>query len=484
MPAETIPIRRLPGAPKLSVDYVTDFSRLSELFAYDFRDPAALVRAARTATARDLPREELADVLLAQNRSFGSGEQALGKIELLRDRECAVVVTGQQPGLFGGPLYNLYKAATTVRLALRVEEETGRACLPVFWVAGDDHQLAGVDHIHTLDDSAGPVRITWSHEGSRRIRPLSALTLDEGIVDALARLAEAACAAPHRDEVVDLLSDCYRVEDRFCDGFSRLLAKLFEREGLVVIDASDPRVRRLGMGSLAAELEFPSPSTEAARAASEQVAALGYPVQVALRDDRLNLFSGRAERFRLRCAPSGFEISIRSGTIDAAELRSRFSAALEDFSPNVLLRPLYQDALFPTAAYVAGPSEIAYFAQLKPVYSRFGIPMPVVYPRKSITLINRKARELLTENGLRLEDFWADPPVSPDTRDGEWLSAYLRPGGEAQERVLGLVQGLLDSGLGLVSTVVAGLELDEFDHQAVLAHADDPVSAAMDAERG
>ena len=137
----TIPVRLLPGAPKLFVDYISDFGRVSDLFEHDFRDPGAFVRAADTAAARELPRDAVADVLLAQSRLFRSGQPTVRNIERLRDPNSVAVVTGQQPALFGGPLYNLYKALTAVRLSQALEERTGRPHVPVFWIANDDHGL-------------------------------------------------------------------------------------------------------------------------------------------------------------------------------------------------------------------------------------------------------------------------------------------------------------------------------------------------------
>ncbi len=470
MSTGTVPMRLLPGAPKLSVDYISDFDLVSDFFAHDFRDDNAFARAGRVAAARELPRDAVADVLLAQNRIFGGGQRTMQNVDRLRDRESVVVVTGQQPALFGGPLYNLYKAATTVRLSQHLEEQTGRAHVPVFWIANDDHELARVDHIHALDGDSRLARIAWHHEIPRSVQPIAAVRLDEAVAGALDRLAEIADGSRHGEDVLDLLAGSFRAGERLSDSFARLLSKLFESEGLVLVDPSDPRLRRLGMPRLAAELSFPSPATEAARAATKELAARGYPAQVALRDDRLNMFFGRAERFRLRCGSSGFQIGHRSERIDAAGLRSSFHAALEQFSPNVLLRPLYQDALFPTVAYVAGPSEIAYFAQLKPVYSRFEMPMPVIYPRTSITLVNARARSLLAGSGLRIEDVWG---ATLDPR----LSSYLLPGGLPQERMLGIAHGLLDHGLELVSSVLSTVSFSVFDHQVVFV--DDDAAAPV-----
>lgn len=473
----TIPVRLLPGAPKLFVDYVSDFGRVSDLFEHDFRDPDALARAGHTAAARELPRDGVADVLLAQNRLFGSVPAAMRNIDRLRDPNAVAVVTGQQPALFGGPLYNLYKALTAVRLAQALEEQTGRPHVPVFWIANDDHGLASVDHINVLREGGELERVAWQHSMPRVVQPIAVVRLDGAVVEALDHLAESAAGASLRGDVLEVLSDCFRAGERLSDSFARLLSSLFGRDGLVLVDPSAPELRRLGMPMLAAELSFPSPATEAAREATTELSARGYPVQVPLRDDRLNLFYGRSERFRLRCGTEGFQISHRSGLVDAAALRSSFHAAPEQFSPNVLLRPLYQDALFPTAVYVAGSSEIAYFAQLKPVYARFGIPMPVVHPRLSVTLVNSGAHSLLAGSGLGIEDVWAGRAESSSLR------SCLLPDGQPQERVLGLVHALLESGLEFVAHVGSQVSPFEFDHQVVAVKADSAASAGTASAR-
>lgn len=467
----TIPVRLLPGAPKVFVDYISDFGRVSDLFEHDYRDPDAFVRAGDIAAARELPRDAVVDVLLEQNRRFGSGQSALRNVDRLRDPNAVAVVTGQQPALFGGPLYNLYKGVTAVRLAQALEEQTGRPHVPVFWIANDDHSLTEVDHISVLRESGELERVAWGHSLGRIVQPLAVVRLDDAVGEALDLLAVSAAGTSKRGDVLELLSDCFRAGERLSDSFARLLATLFDRYGLVLIDPSEPTLRRLGMPLVAAELAFASPTTEAAREASTELSARGYPVQVPLRDDRLNLFYGRSERFRLRCGPDGFQMSLKSGLIDAAALRSSFDAAPEQFSPNVLLRPLFQDALLPTAAYVAGPSEIAYFAQLRPVYERFGIPMPIVHPRLSVTLVNRSVSSLLARSGLGIEDVWAG------RADSVPLRSCLLPEGQPQERVLGIVHALLESGLELVADLDSQVSPFEFDHQVVNVKADSAASA-------
>jgi SAM-dependent methyltransferase len=236
--------------------------------------------------------------------------------------------------------------------------------------------------------------------------------------------------------------------------FGRLLSRLFERDGLVVIDASDARLRRLGMPALAAELAFPSPTAAAAAIAAERIAELGYKLQVPLRSDRLSLFYGRPRRFRVRASATGFQVVHDGELVTHAALLAQYAAQPQALSPNALLRPLYQDALLPTAAYVAGPSEIAYYAQMLPVYERFDMQMPLIHPRKSVTLIDG------APDGPNCADVFRDVAAL-----GPLLGsphAELAPGGEPQERVLEV-----PSAEDFVDELLDRLDLDDFDHQLI-----------------
>ena len=379
--ARSVPIELLPGAPSLFVDYVRDFERVRELFAYDYRDAAALARSTDAAASRTLPREAVADVLVEQQTTA----TAAANVERLREPGSTAIVTGQQPAPGGGPLYTLYKAATAVLLARR----TG--AVPVFWIANDDHELG------------------------------AAMVGDESLT-------------AH---------------------FGGLLSRLYERDGLVVIDASDARLRRLGMPALAAELDVPSPTAVAAGVAAARIAELGHRLQVPLRTDRLSLFHGHPRRFRVRASAEGFQIANGAEPIARAEAVALYAARPDAFSPNALLRPLYQDALLPTAAYVAGPSEIAYFAQLLPVYEHFGMQMPVIYPRKSVTLLDGPSR------GRSVADVFRDVAALGALDRSPY--AELAPRGEPQERVLEV-----PFAEDLVDEILERLDLDDFDHQVIV----------------
>src|SRR4029079_3921352 len=460
----TVRTALVPSAPPIFIDYIERFEHVGSLFRHDFRDPSSFERAGAAAAARDLPRGAVADVLHDQHAAFGGSDSAARNIERLRDPEAVAVLTGQQPALFGGPLYNLYKAATAVQLGRQLDATSGRPHVPVFWIANDDHSLDAVDPVRAVAADGTVVPITWEHGRTRSTQPLSLVRLDRGVEPALELLSEV-CTSPG----VGLAARTFRAGERLSDCFGRFLGAALSDDGLVVVDPSDGRLRELGMSRLAAELDYPAPSATAARTPTECLQAQVYPPQVALRDDRLGLFHGETARFRLRVSDAGCQNAVGTAPLEWSAARAMFAAAQREFSPNVLLRPIYQDALFPTVAYVGGPSEISYFAQLAPVYARGGLPMPVIYPRTSVTLLNARADRDLDAFGLSVEDVFRDTAAlgSPAfVRPGRrWLYAFLAPDGAPQERVIGAV-------CMPTAHALSNLSLDVFDHQVIQTHDD------------
>ena len=203
--------------------------------------------------------------------------------------------------------------------------------------------------------------------------------------------------------------DTFRAGERLSDCFGRLPGGSVRETASwwsirVTVDCGE-----LGMPRLAAELDFPAPSATAARRPHRVASGAGLSTPGgAPRRTGSDLFHGETARFRLRVSEAGCQMAFGTAPVEWRAARATFAARQREFSPNVLLRPIYQDALFPTAAYVGGPSEISYSAQLAPVYARFGLPMPVMYPRKSVTLLNARANRELDALGLSVEDVFRD----------------------------------------------------------------------------
>jgi bacillithiol biosynthesis cysteine-adding enzyme BshC len=404
-----IPTRLLPHLSPLARDYFYDFARVQEFYDGDFRDPAAFERQASRVKSRALPREDLAAILTEQNRNFGCGSETLDQVEkLVRDRAGAVV-TGQQVGLFSGPLYTIYKALTAVKLAANLGRRGLGRFVPIFWLASDDHDLAEIDHITLLDKENKLAEIRCPMPSREAKTPASNLILPPDVLGCLQKLADSTLNTEFKADVIGGLSEAYKPGRSYVEAFARWLSRLFKAQGLIIIDPADARLKEMGKDVFRRELDEDSPSTRRAVDASEKLRRAGYGVQVPLHEGIFNLFHLEGERRTILGKGDALTIKGMETPVRKDELLARAKERPFLFSPNVLLRPIYQDAILPTVAYVGGLAEVAYFAQLKGVYAAFGLPMPVVYPRKSVTVVEKKVGQVLEKCGLEIPDFWTQP---------------------------------------------------------------------------
>lgn len=379
------------------------------LYRHDPASADARAEAARLAAAHAAHRDAVADVLAEQNAAWGATDEVLAQVEALRDPEAVAVVTGQQLGLFAGPLYTPYKALSAVRLAERLAEETGRPVVPVFWLADEDHDFA---EIRRALFSRGPDVFTATYDDGQRPDanrgPVGRMVLDAEAVGAAFDAMEAALpAGPHRAEAIALARETYVPGRTMRDAFALLLRRLVP--DVVLMSADDARLKRLAAPLLARELaEWPD-TLARLEARSTDLAAAGFHAQIA--PTAVNLFWIADDGRRLALDPveaGAFEVRGEGVRFTRGDLLARLAAEPERFSPNVVLRPLVQDTLLPTAAYVAGPGEAAYFAQLEPAYEAFGVPMPVIEPRLSLTLVEPGVAKTLDRYGLDVPDLKGD----------------------------------------------------------------------------
>lgn len=397
---------RHPPLPPLADDYVYDHGKVREFYNGDFRAPGAYERQAERVRSRQIAREDLAEVLTEQNRSYGCGPETLGAVErIVRDKACAVV-TGQQVGLFSGPLYTIYKALTATKLADALSRRGPGSFVPVFWLASDDHDLAEIDHITLMDKDNRLQEIRCPSPSRESKVPVSNIPLPREIADCLDELRSMTLDTEFKSDILASLGEAYAPGSTYVEAFGRWMTRLFRSRGLILIDAGHPRLKEMGRDVFYREIAEDSPSTRQALAASERLRQAGYEAQIPLHAGILNQFYVERERHAIQWKDGAFDIK---GLPSLATKEDLLRLAKEKpflFSPNVLLRPLYQDAVLPTVAYVGGPSEIAYFAQLKGVYEAFGLPMPVIYPRKSLTIVERKVDHILKKYHLSVPDLW------------------------------------------------------------------------------
>ncbi|OGB94046.1 MAG: bacillithiol biosynthesis cysteine-adding enzyme BshC, partial [candidate division NC10 bacterium RBG_16_65_8] len=320
-------------------------------------------------------------VLLAQQEVWEAPPAVRRRIDELCTPGGLAVCTGQQTALFGGPLFTLYKALTAVALASRLEHALRRPVVPLFWMASEDHDVAEADHVYLADRGGNLTQLRHTAWASPDGFMPANLRLGPAIHETLARLREFLPATEFSDALCDALARAYIPDRTLSEAFARWLTHLLGETGLVLVDAADPDLKRLAAGIFRREVEEAPRTSAAILDVSRALRASGYPAQIDARPDGVNCFLLQAGRRALARDPAGFRLRDTGEVISAAALHRMAQESPERFSPNVALRPVVQDTLFPTLAYVAGPGELAYFAQLRPVYAAFDVPMPAIVPR-------------------------------------------------------------------------------------------------------
>jgi len=401
-----IPFQQIPGASRLIIDYFENFSKVADFFNGDYRAPQTFAETAKSVAKHQLPLTELAPILREQNQFFDCGAQTLEKIDLLANNQACAVVTGQQTGLFGGPLFTIYKTLTALKLAASLNRNHGASFVPVFWLASDDHDFAEVAHVAINDKANQPYKISYESPIIENKLPVSKIILTEAIEKALSALSENTHPSDFKDDVLAALTTAYQPGTSFSHAFGKWMMTLFKSFGLIIIDASEPRIKALATDIFLQEISGSSSSSHAAAQTSQILQDRGYHTQVSVKENFSNLFYAEDERHSIQFREKEILIKGKAAPMTATQLLEVAAAKPHYFSPNVLLRPLYQDALLPTVAYIAGPAEIAYYAQMKGIYEKFNLPMPIIYPRKSLTLLEGKIKKTLNNYKLAAPDFW------------------------------------------------------------------------------
>jgi bacillithiol biosynthesis cysteine-adding enzyme BshC len=408
-----IPFSRLPGANRLFIDYLENFDQLSKFYAVDYRSRAALLSQIDLVAPRDYPRAEIAKILQRQNRQWGAGEPTENQIAALEKNGSVAVVTGQQVGIYGGPLFTLYKALTCLKLAESLRARTGREVVPIFWLAADDDDIVEVNRLTVMNRENELVSFSCLLDSDGR-RPVSQVHFTENVEVCHHTLDAAIPESEFKPDILQSLRQAYRAGVSLPEAFAQWLTNLLGYYGLVVMNPADAEIKRLAGPLFELEIRADSPSTTAALKTVEQLAASGYSPQVSLRRDRLNLFYVQTQRYTLEQRDGAYASTEGAIRLSRDELLKNLRQHPEWFSPNVMLRPLMQDFLLPTVAYVAGPAEIAYFAQFSGAYEAFSIPMPAIFPRQSLTLLEKKIARVLEKYELQIADFWTTPSGSKE----------------------------------------------------------------------
>lgn len=400
-----VDVRRFPWVRPLAGEYAFNFSTVAELYAGDPRSPDAWHETRERVIAHRRQRETIAQVLAAQQARRGAPRESRAAAARLTNPQAVAVVTGQQAGAFGGPLFTILKAITSLQLARRAESTLGGPVVPVFWVDAEDHDWDEVASATVLDAQHQPRTITLAAPDGAGDLPIAALRLDDRVLEPLAECESTLAPTEFTSGVMQALRAAYRPGAGMADAFATWLESQLGAHGLVVFDSSDPAVKPLLADVFRREVTSPGETAARAAKAGDTLAARGHTPQVVPQPDSVSLF--RLDGGRKPIRRQGDRFIAGDSVFTAEALAAETAANPNRFSPNVLLRPIVQDTLFPTVCYVAGPSELAYLGQLGEVYDHFGLPLPLIHPRASATIVDSATVRFLQKYNVPLEELQA-----------------------------------------------------------------------------
>jgi bacillithiol biosynthesis cysteine-adding enzyme BshC len=400
--ATGVDVRRFPWIRPLAGDYAYNFKQIEGLYAGNPVEPDAWRDAVARAQQKARDRGALVSLLQAQQAQRNAPPAARAAVARLADPAAVTVVSGQQAGVFGGPLFTLLKAITALQLARRTERNVEVPVVAVFWVDAEDHDWEEVRSCTVLDAEFQPRTVTLPDlEGAGEL-PIAQLKLVPQVEQTIDELASLLQQTEFTSQITADLRAAWKPGMGMAGAFATWIETLLGPHGLVVFESADAAAKPLVADVFSKELASPGRTATLAAGAGDALAALGHAPQVVLQPDSVALFSLEGGRRPIK--RQGDQLVI-GDTVHSSDALSREAAARPaGFSPNVLLRPIVQDTLFPTICYVAGPSELAYLGQLRGVYEQFGVPMPLMFPRTTATLLDSGATRFLEKYGVPFLD--------------------------------------------------------------------------------
>ncbi|HTY37748.1 MAG TPA: bacillithiol biosynthesis cysteine-adding enzyme BshC [Bacteroidota bacterium] len=397
----------------LFVDYISDFQSVGKFYGGDFRSESHWKSMLGKVADRSIDRSALVQILGNQNRNFHCGVRTLANIDALLNDNTVAIVTGQQVGLFTGPLYTILKTLTALKLVESLSERfPDYNFVPVFWLEGEDHDLEEVNSIKVLSTSNDIQEFRYEMKKASDDENLGAvgkIEFNETIDSIFEGLDQSIIQTEFKAKVFELFRMAYQKGMTFNRAFVHLMNVLLENSGLVFLDPNDNDVKKLLSPLFQREL---AETPKFCQLVIDQSAELEKQYHAQIKPKSVNLFYfHRGGRYLLEPRQDGYSLKGTRQHLTKEVVTEAAKNTPELFSPNVVLRPICQDWLLPTLAYIAGPAEVAYFGQLKTLYEAVDIPMPIIYPRASATIVEEKADKVLERYSISILDIYRDVEI-------------------------------------------------------------------------
>uniref|UniRef100_A0A7V2ZJI3 Putative cysteine ligase BshC n=1 Tax=Ignavibacterium album TaxID=591197 RepID=A0A7V2ZJI3_9BACT len=397
----------IPKNQNLFLDYIYEFENVAEFYRYNFRDKEKYPEIFKSILKKKASSNfKISEIISNQYKRYNSlSDKTKKNIKLLESPKTLAVITGQQLGILSGPLYTIYKIITAIKLSSQLNERyTDFNFVPVFWMESDDHDFNEVHQINILNNENNLVNIKYKEDVSDDAIRASVgnLIFDESINEFFNQLELNLRQTEFKSNIISKLKEIYSTGKSFKESFRELLFWLFDEYGLIIFDPSTDEVKQTLKPIFLTEINNFRVHTQKLVSVSATLEEV-YHAQVKVKP--VNLFYHIENgRYSIEPVDEIFKLRRKRKQFTKDEIILEINEHPERFSPNVLLRPITQDYLFPTAFYVAGPSEISYFAQIHPLYEFFEIEPPVIYPRSSATLVEKSVLTFMEKYDLTMRD--------------------------------------------------------------------------------
>ncbi|WP_174613153.1 bacillithiol biosynthesis cysteine-adding enzyme BshC [Virgibacillus ihumii] len=406
-------------------DYRQNRQRIMQHFDYNPYSEAALEKRLASLNERKFDRRRLSEALTSMNKKWGAPESAYRNIKRLEQEDSAVVIGGQQAGLLTGPIYTINKIISIIQFAKKQEVKLGKPIIPVFWIAGEDHDFDEINHIY-LPENYSMKKHTIQHRITEK-RSLSDIPIDKTHAEKwVHHIFEQLKETAFTNQLYESIYDCLQKSNTYVDFFARFIHHLFETEGIVLADSGDPEIRKLESDHF---ITLINKQPEISKGVYQSVQTLNqknYPVSLEVdgQDGHLFLLKDHERILLTRHENGEWAGKQNELVLSEQELLDIAAENPAQLSNNVVTRPVMQEMLFPTLAFVGGPGEVSYWAALKPAFHAAEVEMPPVLPRLSFTFMEKRVEKALNSYGIQAEQV-----INNGAGDlkANWLAAQNNP---------------------------------------------------------
>ncbi|MDN3014857.1 bacillithiol biosynthesis cysteine-adding enzyme BshC [Paenibacillus sp. BSR1-1] len=398
----------LPATNRFASNYLEQSAEIQPFFHYRYNETSEDERRVEELRNRSFPRIQVAAHIESFMERFPSSNAVKSSIEKLKQNESVVVIGGQQAGILTGPLYSIHKVISIIKLAEQKERQLGIPVIPVFWIAGEDHDFQEVNHVNVQVNQKVD---KWTYpEKVIQKKMVSDIQLNrDTCLKWVKNLIENFGETDHSNDLLAFAEEKIRKSITFVDFFAQIIMELFKDFGLLIVDSGDKEFRMLQKEFFKNQIVHHDSINFSLLEQQREIGKKGYPITIEAGEDNANLFfydQKLMERILLEFDRERDQFVGKSGGISFSreELLEIAAQNPEKLSNNVVTRPLMQEWLFPTLAFIAGPGEISYWAELKLVFEHFNIKMPPIVPRLNLTFLDRSVETDIADLKLKLID--------------------------------------------------------------------------------